>query len=243
MFVSFLIALLGGYRLYPIETYQSRDSSYPRVWNLCALLQETPPCDHVLLLAAQAQSVVRSIRISRGFPDGTTAMARSPLVHMAPFETEDAVVCGQDAPGIYYKYDKINRIYWKEWGTAYVNDHHELLTLADIGYELFIDVSVGEVYMVFRYKLIALASRGGSLYPGPVTLPISAVETWLVHDITGFPEEIPVTKRIENKEWSLYMYDKHGEQWMCLAASADWDLQVVVEKWQRVSDVEDMTNV
>jgi hypothetical protein len=75
-------------------------------------------------------------------------MARSPLVQATPWQTEDEVVCGQDAPGIYYKYDKINRIYWKEWGTAYVNDHHELFTLQDISYDCFFDVSVGEVYGV-----------------------------------------------------------------------------------------------
>jgi len=75
-------------------------------------------------------------------------MARSPLVKATPSETDAEVVCGQDAPGIYYKYDKINRIYWKEWGHAYVNDHHELFTLIDISYDHFFDVSVGEVYGV-----------------------------------------------------------------------------------------------
>jgi len=92
-------------------------------------------------------------------------------------------------------------------------------------------------YMVFRYKLIALASRGGSLYPGPVTLPISAIETWLVHDISGFPDTPPVCSRVHVKEWDLYMYDNYGEQWMCLEAKADWNLRVVVEKWKRVHDL------
>jgi hypothetical protein len=164
-------------------------------------------------------------------------MARSPLVKATPSETDAEVVCGQDAPGIYYKYDKINRIYWKEWGHAYVNDHHELFTLVDITYDEWIGESVGEVYGVSIYKLIALASRGGSLYPGPVTLPISAIETWLVHDISRFPDKSPVYSRIHIKEWDLHMYDKYGEHWMCIEAKADWHLQVVVEKWKRVTDL------
>ena len=91
--------------------------------------------------------------------------------------------------------------------------------------------------MVFRYKLIALASRGGSLYPGPVTLPISAIETWFVHDISRFPDKEPVYSRIHIKEWDLHMYDNYGEHWMCIEAKADWHLQVVVEKWKRVTDL------